>query len=740
MSSTEYTTAKNMTDGATMKVDEKMLADLKAKLENVDQYVSTLKSTRLDGANTRLAIWSGQTKDGRKHAEANNEEDVRPFEGACDQRVRLADMLVNDEVMLLVLASLDSQKQITPVEGTDVQKSANMKVLLRYIINNKLGWRWMKELIKSANYYLADSPALVWIDVRWNVEEYLTPVDLTTEQLGQQYVATAVNLANSEDGDEQMRVAQAAFEQFVTLLQTPSAGDQELAEYLVSLFPEDIELTRANKMVKELRKDGVAHFAAVARNEGVAIEGKRLWEDFYIPSTATEFQTSPCVFETEWLTLAELEGAEEARGWDAEFVTQMRAQDGKKAIDSEIPDEDTRGNGRDEKDYSGLYQVVNAMFISVNKRGIPGRYEVTFNPYVTVTAADAELMGTVDGKYPGHILQREVLSKFLMDSRSIPELSTSDQDSLKLFMDSWGDNAQISAVPPIVTRGRRSMGRLYIEPLMELQAKRDGDYKWLAPPAYPASVVRIMDQIKDFQAEYHGRPNAGGTNDILVGLARQFKVTWWLAQLGEILKQILQVAQRYMPEEELARITNTQGEALIKSREDIAGMFDISISYDARDLNVDDFMKRAKAIKDVLMVMDREGVINSTPIVTDFLHRLEPTLAETSIRTKAQAAESELDDEMDKYQQALAGIEPQMVTDGSQNYALRLSFYTQIREANPAIYASLTPDRMEIIQARIEHLAAMAEQFGANAAIGRQGTPGALSANAEQPIAGGDEA
>jgi hypothetical protein len=76
-----------------------------------------------------------------------------------------------------------------------------------------------------------------------------------------------------------------------------------------------------------------------------------------------------------------------------------------------------------------------------------------------------------------------------------------------------------------------------------------------------------------------------------------------------------------------------------------------------------------------------------------------------------------------------------MVSDGTQNYNVRLELYQGMKQKNPAIYESLAPDRRAILEARVQHLAAMVEQYGANAAVGRQGTPGALA-----PAATGMEA
>lgn len=720
--------AKN--DGGGEAVSDELLNYLKGRVASVEDYLRKMSETRSEGWNTRLAVWDGQSADGRKHAEDNADEDVKPFEGACDQRVRLADMLVNDEMMMLVMASLFGQTQITPMDAGDIQKVGRLKTLLRWVLFNKLGYRWMKQLILAANYYLADTPALVWLDVRWRVERYLQPRRLTAQELAQMYVASA---AGGTQDEQALAAMQIAADQFVTLLSS-KAGDEELMGLLQMMFP-DVENQRARKMLADLRRDGRTTFPEVRTKEGVHVQAKRLWEDFYVISGTTDFQTTPVIFECEWLTKPQVEAAKLERGWSGDFIEGVLKHEGIKAIDNGLDEGDSRGTEKETTDYAGLYQVVNAMFTGVNKSGVPGRYAMTFHPDVTVAAGEMELMETLNGEYPGHVLQREVLSKWLLDSRSIPELAGADQDMIKLFLDSWGDNAQISAVPPIVTIGRRTMGRLYIEPLAELQAKREGDYRWLPPPQYPASVVRILDQLRDMVNEYHGRENIAGNNQVRVQLARQFKTAWWLANLAEIYKQILQLCQIYMSDEELARVLDLDGNQVIQTREDIAGMFDVAIIYDPRDLDTEDLERRAAVIKNILVALDRDQVLELAPIVENYLWRLEPALAGRSIKSVDKARASELEDEIQNYLKILGGIEPEMVSDGTQNYNVRLELYQGMKQKNPAIYESLAPDRRAILEARVQHLAAMVEQYGANAAVGRQGTPGALA-----PAATGMEA
>ena len=83
------------------------------------------------------------------------------------------------------------------------------------------------------------------------------------------------------------------------------------------------------------------------------------------------------------------------------------------------------------------------------------------------------------------------------------------------------------------------MGRLRIKPLEEIPLKRDGDVKWMQPPAYPSTVDAMMKEVRRQVDEYYGRSNDAVPQD-LVNLLRQFKVMWWLANLRELLNLMWQ--------------------------------------------------------------------------------------------------------------------------------------------------------------------------------------------------------
>jgi hypothetical protein len=357
---------------------------------------------------------------------------------------------------------------------------------------------------------------------------------------------------------------------------------------------------------------------------------------------------------------------------------------------------------------------------------VPGKYFVVFHYDVDEAAAERQLIDYAHGGYPGHVFQREVLTSRLCDSRGVAELAGSYQGLMKLYCDSFGDHAQIAGVPPIITRNRQRMGALHIKPLIELQAKRDGDFEWMKPPAYPKTVVDMMKEMRRQMDEYFGRTNPDVAPDI-VQLQREFKVLWWLMNLREALVQVFQLIQQYMPDEMLARITNKQGQQVFRSREEIQGQFDIDLQFNPQDLDPEYLEKVGKIVKDMLLAIDRDKTIQTAPIVSALLWRLSPELADAALLDVDQANQAEALAEIKAYQEIRAGTEPELPDDGSINYQLRLQLYANMEQMNPQIYKDMAPDKLAIMQSRLQRLQVLAEQYGENPQIGREGGKRALS-------------
>jgi len=726
------------------------LVELKAEASRIaTESKDTVWVTRADGESARFCKWDGQAPDGLKH-ESYLGEEPEPFEGSSDTRIRLADITINEDVMLLVTAAMRAQINFRGTEKNDLARAGNMAIFMRWVLRNYLGVTWIKELIKLANYMLGDTPGIALLGINWRQERALRLERVDIKTLMDRYVKQVVEVAaqNAEQGggvaseEEIVSQAQQAAIDFQTALADQEYGEADLADLLMQFYP--IKPARARKVVKDLRKTGFAEFPMpYIKRDGPDVCAKRIYEDWYIAANTGEFQESPLWFESEWMSKAKILERQITDGWSEKFiegvvgkkvseygsdgVSEKRegGQEGVAAFPTYVYDKDGNLVVRDAIYYTGLYQIVTAYYMAIDEDGIPGKYFQTFHPEVDVAAFEPRLLDYKHGKYPGHVFQREILSSRMMDSRGIAEVAGPVQGLLKMYFDSFGDHAQIAGVPPILSRGRQRMGALRIGPLKELILKRDGDVRFMDPPKYPATCEAMIKQLTQQHNEYFGRPGAEVPEGI-VALQREFKILWFLQNVREALSQMFALCQQYAPDELVQRVTNREGEPILRSAEEIQGQYDLELAFDPRDMDIEYLKVVAEIIKNLLMAMDRDQTIQSAPIVSALLWRLSPELAEASVKDVDTANRDQLEDEVRQYQKIRAGTEPILPDDGSVNYAIRLQLYRDLQAANPEVFADMAPDKMAILDSRLKRMEMLVEQFGTNAEIGRQGGKTAL--------------
>jgi hypothetical protein len=718
-------------DGMDAGLSAGLVTTLKA---DVDQVVHDaemlLVSGQLDAERTRLCVWDGQSPDGRKWAGDDQQEPPMPFDGACDARVRLTDAVVNEMVALCFVASVRAMLTVRPMGGQDSAFAGKMQKLHRWVMRNVLGYRWARELLKALNWYFGDSPALALMKVYWRDEVLLQVRSVGVDELAALFVERRLR-AEAEAGgmpDEGMVVE--AVEDFKAALLAPDVGLDVAADVVMVEFP-FVTAARARRMVADLRKSGVAEFPMpVTQAVGPQVVAERFLRHFFMPIETTDFQRARVWFEPEWLTKAEVLDRARSQSWAPEFVKALVGGGDAKGLEGEfafpgwyrtMDDDGVHRVERFGKErYKGMYQVVTAYFLGVNADGVLGRYFVVFHPQVEKPATGRKLLRYAHGLYPGHLFVRECITERPIDSRGLPELMGPHQELLKLFVDSFGDNAQVAALPPVITRNRRTLGRLYLAPLQELQAKRDGDYAFMTPPQYPQTVPGMMDELRRQVDEYAGRENAK-VSPQLVAVLREQWTTWWLEQLREVHKQVLQLCQEYMPPEMLGRVTDEQGQPLAMTPEDIQGQFDIELRFDTRDMDLEYLQIKGNILRDIILALDRGQTVQTGPVVRALLWSLAPEIADVSLRDEDKATLDEVQDELKAYMEIRAGREPERDASGRQNYGARLQMYRELEAANPAVFGDMAPDKVAILQARLQHFEAMSQQFGSNVQIGREG-------------------
>lgn len=718
-------------DGGSGALTAKDLAVFKDEMNFITKAAGYGLVDRRNGSeDTRYCRTEGQSADGLRHADAQGGEPAFPFEGAPDGRIRLADMIINERVLILVAAAMRAIPKVTGVKMGDDDYAGRMQTLLKWVIKNHFGSDYRREIIKVAQFQEGDSPAVGFLGVWWKQEMATEMRDLTLQQLAQMLVQTYKFTPDDLNVLQQM-------------LMNPDR-DAESAQWLQAWQP-DLEPDRAKDVVKQLREGGKATFPAPYMRVNLPeLSAYRMFDDIYCPAN-TPNKKGHCRmwFIREWLSEVMLReraavkvAGEEDAAYSESFVEEVLKHEGltgfptwqrAQAIVGDYSGDAARQSWNPEL-FKGLYEVITVVYKASNENNIPGIYVATFNYYVNEAAHDRELLGYEHGEYPITPFTREVLTQRLWDSRGVGELVQTDQNMLKIFSDSLGAHVTLTTIPPIKVPRSRPNLRLTIGPLKLIKEDRPGQIEFMEMPAYPVAVKEGGEIMMQRIGEYFGRIGAT-IPPLLTQLHQEGMVGLFLDNLRDVLVQLLQLCQQYMTDEDIARITGDDGQPIAHTREEIQGKFNITLSFDPRDLDMTYIKELAEIVATMILPMDTDNVIMHAKLVNRLLTAVSPDLAAETLQPVDAANQSEIKDEQNNFTHINAGIEPDMPTDGV-NFQLRLNVLQDIVKKNPESYQKMSPTSKKILQARIQYLTSQVQQHGENKIIGRQGGKAALG---EQP-------
>jgi hypothetical protein len=715
-------------DGGDGAVTEEQLLGLKAAAAQWNSRSEEFWQRRLDAENARHCRWNGQSADGRMWSRNFGGVRPSPFEGASDQRVRWADALVSDKVELMMVAMQRAQPRCEGRGKGDSERARKATALLRWMID-RMGKEWLRQWMVALNYAWADSPAVAMMGVEWTVKMGTEMRTVTADELAALYAQAA---AQGGGADPQM-VAQAAEDFKVALLQSED-GEAEMASMVLQFFP-DLRPARAAKIVRQMRKDGAAEFPyPITTYEGPRVRAMRYGDDFIIPDNSKSFETATPWFATEWLTEQDLR-QRQAEGWNKGFVEGVLEHDGETCF-SEWADAGGSLCAVGTDRYKGLYQVVTAYYIGLNEDDTPARYMTVFHTGVEGTAYGRRLIRDAHGEWPAVVYQTDVYDGFILNAAGIPEKVSPLQSAMKSIVDNGTDANAIWSLPPILSVGIEQHGDAYLEPLKVIRGKRDAKFEAMRGPQAPTQGTQVERQLERLRDWTHGRVNAEDADGGLgAATKREAAVVWFLVHVRDICRMMLAIARQYASEELLARVTDAAGDAQIRSREDIAGEFDVRLVFDPADLDLENTSKRLTVVRDMIMTMDQGKTINTAVVAQAAFRSVFPYMAEDAVRDVRQADGDELKDEANNYAMLRAGVMPTLDTDGNWNYQLRRQWYDQLGQQNPNVFADMGEDKKAMLGQWLKGLEQQATQYGANVEVGRTGIAGAGAAPGTGPEA-----
>lgn len=716
-------------DGRDNAVNADTLDALKAMLSDIRTEVeSEVGARRNENEDTRYCRWSGQSPDGRKRKEALS-EDPKPFDGASDNRVRIADQIINEQVIEIVAAATRVRPKVVGMEGQDEPAAAKQSTLLRYIVKQ---WRteWRRQITLLANYMLGDTPAAAVAYVDWQNEKGLERVLLPAIDVQNLLLSDprSIFVQMVERGELSQEMA---FSEATDLLLNESRRE-ELANALAVLFDE-VNPKNFPRMAKELQEDGETNFPRpYDRVNRPYIEALRIHDDIWFPANTVDLQRAPCIFLRRWYSRAECIERAAIEGWSDEFLRNLiygphgdkdaTGCEGQSAFgDSDWTNvtEDKYGSANRRK---GQYEVIRCYQQSANDDGIKAWYVYTFSNFIGVAAKDRELWDRKHGKAPFIFFARESLRKRLLDSRGVSELAKTDQEGVKLLRDSFEDHVQTTMNPPIKKPRNRPFYSTSLAPFGQIDADPRDQIGFVERPPYPTAADKYWLEMRRSINEYWGRLDPETQpNEELATLHRQARVDCFLDPLGDCLVMALQLCHQYLTDEQVQRIVGGNGLPIARTVEEIQGNFDIELSYDVRDLSLEKVSEKARLVLDAIRPLDTRGVIPYEHFLRQVVAAVDPTWAD-AIPPNDVADKRVINEERDNFVKILNGLEPEM-PERIDNPQLRLQTLQEAMEprtSNPGAFAPMPPAALAMLNNRAEYLRFQAQQQD-NAQIGRVG-------------------
>lgn len=705
-------------DGSTQPLGAEKFTALKAEFEQLAKDAGeSVNDRRQIAEDTRFCRWAGQSTDGKKRAAAmENGVKPFPFEGASDARVRTADGITQEQVVILMAALMRMQLGVRGTEGTDMELAADINVLWRWIQNNQLGAEWFVEMSKLAQYRQGDSPAVGIMQVNWHEEKTLNPVTIMPEEVAQRVIADLQARGDAfgpGDGED-----------LQDMLANPDRAG-ELSALLGALWP-DLSESAAMQAAKALQETGEATFAyPFVTSNRLRLKARRLFEDIFVPENTTDLQRARVVFVREWFTEPELREMDAKGEFKPGFMNEVLKHEGETGW-THYCHTDTYGDyseslvarTKDKSQQRGQYELITAFFRSSNSIGLPGIYTVQFHTEVENPGTDMQLFDSPKGRLPFFANPREILTDKLWDSRGIPELAMTEQASLKQLHDSFMDHVQLTTVPPLEVPANRPKLGLVIRPLGMVKSTRPGDIKPLDLGKYPLGNDKVQNSIEDRLARYFAQMREKVMPD-WVRLYQQHLIDSFFVGVAEVVRYGLALAWDYLPDETLARVL---GHPLQRDMGQLD--YDVHVSFEAGMLNMEFLSKVGEMITNYALSWDTMSTIQRDKLVRWFFSALSPSLAQELLVPVETANQREVEDEQNIFSMISAGVEPPMILEG-QNFQLRLQTQMQIGQKNPEAWEKLTPKSREILEARINFLEQQVVQQQ-NAQIGRTGARPAL--------------
>jgi hypothetical protein len=651
----------------------------------------------------RFARWSGQSEDGKKHSELRAEGDPAwPFEGASDVRNRLIDSTCNELSALLVTAFQKADIRANGTELSDLTISQIATTLLRWIRDSKMPQQLMKEAELGAQYALQYGWSAFFVGWQQSISKRTQPISM----------------------EQVVQLAQASGSQVLAELPQLIMSSPEEAAAIVQAAIPDLSTEEANRMVRELAETGMTtrdeEYVSKNLPEIVALKP---WDEIIFPPETADLQRSRVIFRRTWMSEVELREKITTENWNADWVESALQTLGRSSTYYQMNLLPTTTmmvyNG---VNYNNMVEVVYCYTRQLDGN-VPAIYYTVVCPQAAnnlrgdkVSWAIHERLDYAHGEYPFIEFRREQLRRAVVDTRGIPELSSTDQDEIKAQHDSIRDHTAFSTLPPIkVVKRVGAINR--VGPGISLPVVSQNDYSFMEPPAREPSVAfNLIQRVEANHAAYFGTSNPNVMPQKTM-LFQQKLINSWLLTWRSVFRQMFSLCCQYMAPAEIQRIT---GGVLPQNLSEIHSEFDLSVRFDVMDMDKEYIAQKIDFLTKIAQ-MDAGGVLNRNRLTEMMIQAIAPEMASELIMNQQQASQKMYKDVQSDIGNMLLGNEA-LYQENDPTAGTKLQYAQQILQSNPKAQAALQqdPNFQQLFQNYVKNLQ-MSMMQQQNAQIGRIG-------------------
>ena len=625
---------------------------------------------RTKSDDVRYAKWSGQTDDGKKHANDPTEEPF-PWDGASDTRVRLADAVINENVDVLTTAFWRGVLRASPVEASDAGKSALATTLLGYYRDNIMRNELRQEVQLAAQWGQQYGVSVVHVGWDRQLSKKMHPVTM----------------------DDVIGLAKQAPEGTAMANLPGMIKDEKQEDAVVEIIIEQMSISksRARKVVRELRENDATEIPVdhVVKNAPSVIALK-MHEDVYVAPETIELQNAPAIFRRQWMSEVQLKEAASIYGYSKEWVKQVmntkgRIMDYADLVNSEISEQSLNHDSSE-----NLFEVIYAYTKKIDEDGVPGVHVTTFHPAISTVYGKSEMLEYCHGNYPFFAYRREWLTRRMLDSRGVAEICQTWQNEQKAQRDALYDRASLTVLPPFVYPARSS--QIYrLQPGSAIPEMRPNEVRFMEPPrSNPQEALEVVNYVQDQADDYFGRFSEN-TNQISSQTKRQAMAENWLMTWSEVFSKVFELIQEYVSVEELQRISGAQA-GFPQTPEEIAGRMDLQVNFDIRELDQEFMLKKMEVVSQMVLPEDTAGVIDRAALTHFKMQLIDPVLASVVIPQDKTGATQKIFDEVSKDVAYMALGNEAQYKEKDPTAGMKMQYLQQIIRSNPKYQEQLQGD------------------------------------------------